>query len=273
MPIKTYKPTSPGMRFKKVVDYSHLDNVKPLKSKTRRLKRKAGRSKGKITVRHKGGGHKRLYREIDFVRRDKEGVAARVAALEYDPNRSAFIARLHYADGDKRYMLAPDGLKKGDEVMYGEKAPVRVGNAMPLGKMPQGTVVYNIELQPGKGGQIVRSAGESAVIMSHEGKYSLLKLPSGERRLFLSSCSATIGQVSNPDYKLVKLGKAGRSRHMGIRPSVRGVAMPAGEHPHGGGEGRTGTGRNPRTVYGKPAYGKTRKRKKKSNRLIVKKRK
>lgn len=272
MPVKKYKPTSPGQRFRTTLDYSELDQVKPLKSKTRSLPKKSGRSKGKITVRHKGGRNKRLYREIDFVRREKIGVPATVASLEYDPNRSAFIARLHYRDGAKSYILAPHGLSKGDPVISGEDAPIKKGNALPLQKIPQGTLIHNIEMQPGKGGQIVRSAGQYAVLMSKEGKYSQIKLPSGEIRMFLNSCYATIGQVSNPDHGLIKLGKAGRSRHRGVRPTVRGTAMPAGEHPHGGGEGRTGPGRNTRTAYGKPGQGKTRK-KKSSDKLIIRRRK
>ncbi|MBU0709074.1 50S ribosomal protein L2 [Patescibacteria group bacterium] len=272
MPVKTYKPTSPGQRDRTSTDYSVLDKVKPMKSKSRILPKKSGRTKGKICVRHKGGRQKRLYRQIDFSRRDKIGIPGKVVYLEYDPNRTAFIARLHYADGDKRYILAPADLKRGDQVTSGEKAPIKIGNALPLLKIPQGSTIHNIEMQPGKGGQIVRSAGQFATLMANEGKYSQVRLPSGEIRLVLSKCFATLGQVSNPDHKLIKLGKAGRSRHRGIRPTVRGVAMPAGEHPHGGGEGRTGTGRNPRTVYGKPAAGKTR-TKKQSDKLIVRRRK
>ncbi|MBU1110986.1 50S ribosomal protein L2 [Patescibacteria group bacterium] len=272
MAIKRYKPTSPGQRQRVSIDYSELDKIKPLKSKTRILPKKSGRSGGKITVRHQGGRNKRLYRTIDFVRRDKEGVPSKVAYLEYDPNRTAFIARLHYTDGEKRYIVAPDGLKRDDIVSSGDKAPIKPGNAKTLEKMPQGTIIHNIEMEPGRGAQIVRSAGQCAQLMSTDGKYSQVKLPSGETRLFLKKCYATIGQVSNPDHGLIKLGKAGRSRHRGIRPSVRGVAMPAGVHPHGGGEGHTGTGRNPRTIYGKPAAGKTRKRKK-SDKLIVKRKK
>lgn len=273
MAIERYKPTTPGQRFRTGVSFEDVTAKKPLKAKAKPLPKKAGRSRGKITVRHKGGRHKRLYREVDFKRRDKAGVPARVAEIEYDPNRSAFIARLHYQDGEKRYILAPQGLKVRDMVMAGEDAEIRVGNTLPLRRIPTGSMIHNIELTPSKGGQLVRSAGQSGILMAKEGKYAQIKLPSGEIRLILQECWATLGQLSKAEHKLVKLGKAGRARHLGERPEVRGTAMPAGAHPHGGGEGRTGTGRVPRTVYGKPARGKTRKKGKKSDRYIVKRRK
>lgn len=274
MAIKKFKPVTTSQRVKIGIDYrKELTGVKPEKSLLTKIKKKLGRGNGKITTRHKGGRHDRFYREIDF-KRDKKEVKAMVVSIEYDPNRTAFIALLHYADGEKRYILSPLGLKVGDEVITGEKAPVKVGNAMPLSKMPLGSIVHNIEMYPGKGGQLVRSAGSGAVFMNKEGKYAQLKMPSGEVRLILNSCYATFGSLSNVDNKNIKLGKAGRSRHRGIRSSVRGVAMHPDAHPHGGGEGRSGTGMPPKTPWGKRAMGvKTRHKKRFSNKLIIKRRK
>ncbi|MDA8199430.1 MAG: 50S ribosomal protein L2 [Thermaerobacter sp.] len=275
MPVKKKKPTSPGLRQMTVADFSGLTKKEPEKSLTEPLTKKAGRNaQGRIAVRHRGGGHKRLYRQIDF-KRQKEGVPARVIALEYDPNRSARIALLRYADGEKRYILAPVGLRVGDEVSAGPGVDIKPGNAMQLADLPVGTVIHNIELEPGRGGAMVRSAGVGAQLMAKEGAYALLRLPSGELRRVLARCRATVGQVGNPEHENINLGKAGRSRHLGRRPTVRGVAMNPVDHPHGGGEGKSPIGhKHPMTPWGKPALGvKTRARHKRSDRLIVRRRK
>jgi large subunit ribosomal protein L2 len=254
--------------------FDEITKKDPEKSLVVRVKNNAGRnSYGKITVRHHGGGHKSLYRIIDF-KRNKDNIEATVVGIEYDPNRSANIALLSYADGEKRYILAPAGLKDGDKVMSGENAEVRVGNCLPLKNIPIGASVHNIELKPGKGGQMVRSAGNEAQLMAKEGKYATLRLPSGEMRMVPIECRATIGQVGNADHELIKIGKAGRKRHMGIRPTVRGSVMNPNDHPHGGGEGRAPIGRpGPVTPWGKPALGlKTRKKNKASNKMIVRRR-
>jgi large subunit ribosomal protein L2 len=263
---------TPGTRFKTVIDYSALTKKKPEKSLLVSLNRTGGRNnQGKITVRHIGGGSRRKYRIIDF-KRNKDNVPAKVAAIEYDPNRTAFIALLHYADGEKRYILAPLGLQVGDTVMSGENADIKAGNAMPLESVPVGTMVHNIELQPKRGGQLVRSAGGAAQLMAKEGKYATLRLPSGEMRMVPIACRATIGQVGNVDSELISLGKAGRKRHLGIRPGVRGVAMNPVDHPHGGGEGKSPVGMpSPMTPWGKKARGfKTRKKKNRSDKFIIK---
>lgn len=275
MGIKQYRPTSPGRRGMTVLDYSELTNKEPEKSLVVTLKKHSGRnSYGRITVRHRGGGAKIKYRLIDF-KRDKDGVPAKVVALEYDPNRTAFIALLQYTDGEKRYILAPNDLKVGDTVMSGEGADIKVGNALPLKNMPVGTTIHNVELFPGKGGQLVRSAGVAAQLMAKEGDYAQVRLPSGEVRYVRVDCKATIGTVGNSAHELVNVGKAGKTRHMGIRPTVRGSVMNPVDHPHGGGEGRSPIGRPaPVTPWGKPTLGyKTRKHKKYSNNMIVKKRK
>jgi len=274
MAIKFYKPTTPGRRGMSVVDYSGLSKVEPEKSLLTPLKKHAGRSAGgEITVRHKGGGNRRKYRVIDF-KRDKLGMDAVVQTLEYDPNRSAFIALVEYEDGEKRYIIAPDGLKTGDKIRAGAGSDIKAGNALKLGDIPLGTVVHNVELYPGKGGQLVRSAGNSAQLMAKENNMALLRLPSGELRNVPANCTATIGVVSNPDHLNVNLGKAGRVRHKGIKPTVRGSVMNPCDHPHGGGEGRSPIGRaGPVTPWGKPALGyKTRKSKKSSDKFIVKRR-
>ncbi len=268
MAIKTYKPTSAGRRFVTTLERAEVTAKSPFKPLTKGKKRSTGRNNdGHTSVRHRGGGHKRRYRMIDF-RREKLDVPAKVATIEYDPNRSAHIALLHYLDGEKRYILAPVGLKPGDRVVSGEKVDVRVGNAMPLRSIPLGTLVHNIELKPGKGGQIVRSAGGSAQIMAKEGKYATLRLPSGEMRMVLAECRATIGQVGNVEQVNVSLGKAGRKRWLGQRPQSRGVVMNPVDHPHGGGEGKN-KGRHPVTPWGKPTKGGKTRRKKASDRLIV----
>ena len=273
MKAKRYKPTSPGRRFKVTVSTDHLTKKRPEKSLTKTLTKKAGRSRGKISVRHRGGGHKRRYRQIDFKRHDKLGVAAEVIALEYDPNRSAHIALLKYADGEKRYIIAPEGLVVGDQVLCDDDPKVKVGNAMPLGKIPVGIGVHNVELKVGQGAQIVRSAGQVAKVMAREGRWVHVRLPSGEVRLIDARCFATIGQVGNAEHAQRVLGKAGTTRHLGRRPQVRGTATPAGTHPHGGGEGRTGTGRIPKTPWGKLAHGKrTRKKNKPSSKYVVRSR-
>lgn len=273
MTIKTYKPITPSRRFMTGLTYEELTKKRPLKSLVSPLPRKSGRSLGKVSVRHRGGRARRLYRLVDF-KRDKFEVVGRVAAIEYDPNRSAFLALLHYTDGSKSYILAPHGLKIGDSVISSEKAEIKIGNSLPLVRIPLGLQIHNIELMPGGGGKIVRSAGGVAVLMAREGGYAQLKLPSGEIRRINEKCRATLGQVSNREHGTIKIGKAGRSRHLGIRPTVRGTAMPAGEHPHGGGEGRTGAGRPTETPWGKVAHGKkTRKRGKISDRLIIQRRK
>ncbi len=272
MGIRGYKPTSPGRRFVTRSDFAEITETRPNKKLTKGKKRSSGRnSDGHITSRHRGQGHKRRYRLIDF-KRDKFDVPARVATIEYDPNRSANIALLHYADGEKRYILAPVGLKVDSHVLAGEKVDVRVGNAMPIANIPLGTQVHNVELKPGKGGQLVRSAGASAQIMAKEGKHTTIRMPSGEMRMVLSTCMATIGQVGNADQSNIKLGKAGRSRWLGVRPQTRGTAMNPVDHPHGGGEGRN-KGRHPVSPWGWPTKGaKTRKRNKDTNRLIVSRR-
>ena len=257
------------------LDNSELTKVKPEKSLLVTLKKNGGRNnQGRITVRHQGGGEKRKYRIIDF-KRDKDGVIGTVASIEYDPNRSANIALINYADGEKRYIIAPKGLQVGDKIESGENADIKVGNNLPLANIPEGTVVHNVELKAGKGGQLARSAGSSVQILGREGRYTLLRLTSGEVRKVLSTCRATIGEVGNEDFELVNLGKAGRKRHMGIRPTVRGSVMNPNDHPHGGGEGRAPIGRKgPVTPWGKPALGyKTRKGKKQSDSLIVRRRK
>ncbi len=273
MPLKKNKPTSPGRRFSSVLTFEELTKKSPEKSLVESKKNTAGRnSAGRVTVRHRGGGHKRKYRRIDF-RRDKVGIPAKVASIEYDPNRSANIALLNYADGEKRYILAPANLKVGTEVMSGPDAPAAVGNAMPLGKIPLGSFVHNVELEPGRGGKLVRSAGTGAQLMSAEGKFAQLKLRSGEIRLININCMATIGQVGNSDHSSVNLGKAGRKRWKGIRPTVRGVAMNPIDHPMGGGEGRSAGGGHPVSPWGRLAKsGKTRKKRNTSDRFIVKRR-
>ncbi|MBB5150187.1 MULTISPECIES: 50S ribosomal protein L2 [Ureibacillus] len=275
MAIKKYKPTSNGRRNMTSFDFAEITTDKPEKSLLAPLKRKAGRNnQGKITVRHHGGGHKRQYRIIDF-KRDKDGIPGRVATIEYDPNRSANIALINYVDGEKRYIIAPKGLKVGQEIISGPDADIKVGNALPLANIPMGTTVHNIELKPGKGGQLVRSAGASAQVLGREGKYVIVRLQSGEVRLVLATCRATIGQVGNESHELVNIGKAGRSRWLGKRPTVRGSVMNPNDHPHGGGEGKAPIGRkSPMTPWGKPALGyKTRKKRNKSDKLIIRGRK
>ena len=274
MGIKTYNPYTPSRRQMTGSDFSEITKKTPEKSLLDSKKRNAGRNaQGKITVRHRGGGAKRKYRIIDF-KRKKDGIPATVVGIEYDPNRSANIALICYADGEKAYILAPEGLKDGMTVMNGPEAEVRVGNCLPLSEIPVGTQIHNIELYPGKGGQLVRSAGNSAQLMAKEGKYATLRLPSGEMRMVPIICRASVGVVGNGEHNLINVGKAGRKRHMGIRPTVRGSVMNPNDHPHGGGEGKTGIGRpGPSTPWGKPALGlKTRKKKNKSNKLIVRRR-
>lgn len=272
MPIKVYKPTTPGRRNMSVLTYEEITKEEPEKSLIEPLKRHAGRNnRGVITTRHRGGGNKRFYRIIDF-RRDKWGIPAKVAAIEYDPNRTAFIALLHYADGEKRYILAPLGLKVGDIVQSGPGAPIRVGNALPLREIPLGTQVHNVELYPGRGGQLVRAAGAVAQVVAKIDNYVHLRLPSGEIRMVHADCMATIGQVGNLDHQNVSIGKAGRKRHMGWRPAVRGSAMTPRDHPHGGGEGKAPRGMPPKTPWGKPALGKRTSRNKKSDRFIIRRR-
>lgn len=274
MAIKKYKPTTPGRRGMTGLTFEEITKKKPEKSLTVSFSKSGGRNNtGRITTRHHGGGHKQLYRIIDF-KRNKDGIPAVVAAIEYDPNRNANIALLHYVDGEKRYILAPKGLEVGTTVVSGETADIKVGNALQLRNMPEGTTVHNIELKPGKGGQLARAAGVSAQILGIEEKYVTIRLASGEVRKVLGVCRATVGSVGNEDYNLINLGKAGRSRWMGIRPTVRGSVMNPCDHPHGGGEGRTPIGRkSPMTPWGKKAMGvKTRKTKKASNALIVRRR-
>ena len=273
MAIRVYKPTSPARRFMSVLSYEGLTKKEPERSLTTDLRHKAGRNNsGKITVRHQGGGARRKYRIIDF-RRNKDNIPARVAAIEYDPNRTCFIALLHYADGEKRYILAPLDLKVGDVVMSGAEADIKPGNCLPIANIPLGTLIHNIELKPGRGGQMVRSAGTAAQLMAKEGAYAQVRLPSGEVRKVLMTCRATIGTVGNTDHENVRIGKAGRKRHMGIRPTVRGVVMNPCDHPHGGGEGRSPVGMPaPMSPWGKPTQGvKTRKHRKYSDKMIVKK--
>ncbi len=273
MAIRKFKPTSPGIRFMMVSEFDEITKTKPEKKLTKPLPRKSGRNvHGRITSRHRGGRHKRLYRVIDF-KRNKLGVPAKVAAVEYDPNRSARIALLHYLDGEKCYILAPVGLNVGDQVIASSKADIRPGNSMPMKYMPQGTVMHNIELKKGHGGQMVRAAGASAQLMAKEGKYVLIRLPSGEVRRVLADCKATVGQVSNVEHSAITIGKAGRSRWLGRRPHTRGVAMNPVDHPMGGGEGRSSGGRHPCTPWGVPTKGKkTRRKNKPSSKLIVSKR-
>ena len=275
MAIKKSNPTSAGRRFYSSATFEEVTTDKPEKSLLAKIKKTAGRNaQGKITVRHIGGGNRKKYRIIDF-KRNKDGIPAKVATIEYDPNRTAYIALLVYADGEKRYILAPIGLNVGDIVMSGENAEIKVGNALPLENIPVGAVLHNIELQPGKGGQLARSAGAEVQLMAKEGKYATLRMPSGEMRKVLTRCKATVGKVGNLDHELVSLGKAGRKRHMGVRPSVRGVVMNPNDHPHGGGEGKSPVGMaSPVTPWGKPALGlRTRKKNKASNKLIVKRKK
>ena len=275
MGIKTFNPYTPSRRHMTGSDFAEITKSTPMKSLIAKKKKTAGRNnQGKITVRHHGGGAKQKYRIIDFKRNAKDGIPATVKAIEYDPNRTANIALICYADGVYAYILAPNGLQVGMTVMSGAEAEVRVGNCLPLSEIPVGTQVHNIELYPGKGGQLVRSAGNSAQLMAKEGKYATLRLPSGEMRMVPIAGRATIGQVGNTDHELINIGKAGRKRHMGIRPTVRGSVMNPNDHPHGGGEGRAPIGRSgPMTPWGKPALGlKTRKKNKKSNKMIVRRR-
>ena len=274
MAIKKYKPTTPGRRGMSSLSFEEITSTSPERSLLEPLSKKGGRNNtGRITTRHQGGGHKRQYRVIDF-KRNKDNTPAKVATIEYDPNRSANIALLNYADGEKRYILAPKGMQVGQTIVSGEAVDIKVGNAMELRNIPEGTFVHNVELKPGKGGQLARSAGVSAQILGSEGRYTILRLASGEVRKVLSNCRATIGTVGNEDHSLVNLGKAGRSRWMGIRPTVRGSVMNPNDHPHGGGEGRTPVGRkSPMTPWGKKAMGvKTRKAKKASTKLITRRR-
>lgn len=272
MAVKRYKPITPGTRFKTVSSFEEVTKSRPEKSLLVAIRHTAGRNHyGRITVRQRGGGNKTKYRIIDF-KRNKDDVPAKVAAIEYDPNRTAYIALLHYADGEKRYILAPLGLTVGDTVVSGSKADIKAGNCLPLSDIPVGTLVHNIEMQPGKGGQIAKTAGAAAQLMAKEGKYATLKLPSGEMRYILARCKATVGQVGNLDHELISLGKAGRKRHMGRRPEVRGVVMNPNDHPHGGGEGKSPIGRpTPVTPWGKPTLGYKTRKKRKSNKFIVKK--
>lgn len=272
MAIKRFKPITPGTRQKTVSSFDEITRTTPEKSLLDTKSKSGGRNNnGRITVRHIGGGNRKKYRIIDF-KRNKDGIPAKVSEIEYDPNRSAYIALLTYADGEKRYILAPLGLSQGDSVISGKDADIKSGNALPLENIPVGTMVHNIEMQPGKGGQIAKAAGSAAQLMAKEGKYATLKLPSGEMRMLPVSCKATIGQVGNLDHELVSLGKAGRKRHMGVRPTVRGVVMNPCDHPHGGGEGKSPIGRpSPVTPWGKPTLGyKTRKKHKASDKFIVK---
>ncbi len=274
MAIKRFKPTSNAHRNRSVLDFAEITTDTPEKSLLRPLFKRAGRNnQGRITTRHQGGGHKRQYRLIDF-KRNKDGVPGRVATIEYDPNRTANIALIHYADGEKRYILAPKGLQVGQVIESGEGADIKVGNALPLKDIPVGTIIHNVELKPGHGGQLARSAGAQAQILGREGKYSLVRLASGEVRLILTECRATIGQVGNIEHELVLIGKAGRSRWLGKRPAVRGTVMNPVDHPHGGGEGRTGIGMpSPLSPWGQPTLGyKTRKRSNPTNKYIVRER-
>jgi len=274
MAIKKYNPITPGLRGMTVSTFEEITATTPEKSLTVTLKKHSGRnSRGKITVRHRGGGYRPKYRIIDF-KRDKDGVPGKVATIEYDPNRSANIALIFYADGEKRYIIAPNKLQVGDVIFSGENADIQVGNALPVKNIPVGTIIHCIELKAGKGAQMVRAAGNGAQLMAKEGEYATLRLPSGEMRKIRMECRATIGEVGNLDHENIKIGKAGRKRHMGIRPTVRGSVMNPNDHPHGGGEGKTGIGRvSPVTPWGKPALGyKTRKKNKSSNQYIVKRR-
>jgi len=274
MGIKKYNPTTPGLRGMTVSTFEEITCTTPEKSLTVTLKKHSGRnSRGKITVRHRGGGYRPKYRIIDF-KRDKDGVPGKVATIEYDPNRSANIALINYADGEKRYIIAPEKLAVGDVIVSGADADIKIGNALPVANIPVGTIIHNIELKPGKGAQLVRSAGNGAQLMAKEGKFAQVRLPSGEVRKIRIECRATIGEVGNGEHQNIQIGKAGRKRHMGIRPTVRGSVMNPNDHPHGGGEGKAGIGRvSPVTPWGKPALGyKTRSRKNPSNKYIVKRR-
>ena len=274
MAIRKYKPTTPGRRFASVADFSDLSKKRPEKSLINSLNKRAGRNTaGRITRRHSGGGHKRLYRVIDF-KRTKDGIPAKVAHIEYDPNRSARIALLVYNDGEKKYILAPLKLKVGDKVMSGEKADIKVGNSLPIANIPVGTIIHNIELKEGRGAELVRSAGGFAQLLAKEGKYANIKLPSGEVRLVRMTCRATIGQIGNTSHEIINLGKAGRKRWLGIRPTVRGTAMNPVDHPHGGGEGKNkSSGRDPVTPWGKPTLGyRTRQKNKATDKYIVRRR-
>lgn len=275
MAIKKFKPTSNGRRNMNGLDFSEITTDQPEKTLLAPLSKRGGRNhQGKLTVRHHGGGHKRKYRMIDF-KRNKDGIPGKVATIEYDPNRTANIALIHYADGEKRYILAPKGIKVGQEIESGAEADIKPGNALPLENIPVGTVIHNIELKPGRGGQLARSAGADAQILGREGKYTLVRLTSGEVRLVLSTCRATVGQVGNIEHELITIGKAGRSRWLGKRPTVRGSVMNPNDHPHGGGEGRTPIGlKSPVSPWGKPTLGyKTRQRNKPTDKYIVRKRK
>jgi large subunit ribosomal protein L2 len=273
MPVRKYKPTSPGRRFMATSSFEEITATEPEKSLLEKLPSRSGRNnQGRITVRHRGGEGRRAYRKIDF-RRDKPGVPGKVATIEYDPNRTARIALIHYRDGEKRYILAPLGLRVGDPVMNGPEAPIRVGNALPLARIPVGSTIHNIELTLGRGGQLVRSAGTSAQLLAKEGDYAVVRMPSSELRRVHVRCFATLGQVGNLDHENESGGKAGRSRWLGKRPTVRGSTMNPADHPHGGGEGKTGPGGNPKTPWGKPALGlRTRKVKKGSDKLIIRRR-
>jgi large subunit ribosomal protein L2 len=274
MPIKVYKPTSPGRRDMTGQTFEEVTRSSPEKTLTTGLRKRAGRnSRGKITVRHRGGGHKRRYRNIDF-HRDKFDIPGTIRTIEYDPNRSARIALVYYDDGEKRYIVAPLGLKVGDQIISGNRVDIRPGNTLPLRSIPQGTMIHNVELQVGRGGQLVRSAGTSAQLLAKEGEvYAIVRLPSGEERFIRQECLATIGQVGNVEHGNIKLGKAGRKRHMGIRPTVRGSAMNPNDHPHGGGEGRSPIGMpGPKTPWGKPALGKRTRRNKSTDKYIFRRR-
>jgi large subunit ribosomal protein L2 len=274
MPIRKPKPTSPGLRFVSYPDFAEITKTEPERTLVEGLKKSGGRNvNGRKTSRHRGGGAKRLYRKVDFKRR-RDGIPAKVAAIEYDPNRTAYIALLHYADGVKSYILAPQRLQVGATVMSGPEAEISVGNCLPLSAMPTGTVLHNVELQPGRGGQLARSAGVSIQLMAKEGDYATLRLPSGEMRMVRIDCRATVGTIGNADHQNVTVGKAGRKRHMGVRPQTRGTAMNPVDHPHGGGEGSTTPGRHPVTPWGVPTLGyRTRKKNKSSDRYIVRARK
>ena len=272
MAIKRYKPTSPARRLMTVATFEEITRTRPEKSLLEIIKRKGGRNnQGKITVRHQGGGHKRFYRIIDF-KRDKLGIPGKVDSIEYDPNRSARIALVVYVDGEKRYMLAPLGLKVGDPIMSGSGAEIRVGNALPLRNIPVGTQIHNIEMQVGRGGQLVRSAGNAAQLMARDEEYAQVRLPSGEVRRVRVECMATIGQMGNVDHENIRVGKAGRNRHLGIRPTVRGSVMNPRDHPHGGGEGRAPRGGQPQTPWGKPAQGYRTRNNKRTDKMIVRRR-
>ena len=273
MAVKRYKPTSPGRRFQEVSDFADITKKEPEKSLLAPQKKSGGRNNnGRITMRRRGGGHKRRYRIVDF-KRNKWDIPAKVAAVEYDPNRSAHIALLHYVDGEKRYILAPEGLSVGDTVLTGQTAEIKPGNTLPLMNIPLGTIIHNIEMKPGKGGQIVRSAGTGAQLMAKEGDYVTLKLPSGEMRMIRRECLATIGEVGNQEHSNISIGKAGRSRWLGRRPKVRGVAMNPIDHPHGGGEGKSSGGRHPVTPWGVPTKGHKTRKNKQTDKYIVKRRK